>query len=64
MISFLPGVTVSDTPGIRNRSPAAAKGSSAVPGVLKCVTPGIKNKVQFTIIQRITQQIHFQVCHC
>lgn len=45
MISSLPGVTVSDTPGREDRTPAAAKGTSAVPGVLKCVTPGTKNKV-------------------
>ena len=53
MISSLPGVTVSGTPGRVNRSPAAAKGTSAVPGVLKDVTPGIPNRTQFTLIQRI-----------
>ena len=43
MVSSLPGVTVSGTPGRENRSPVAAKGTSAIPGVLKDVTPGIQN---------------------
>ena len=43
MILSLPGVTVSDTPGRRNRSPTTAKGTSAVPDVLKDVIPGIQN---------------------
>ena len=43
MILCLSGVTVSGTPGREYRSPAAAKGTSAVPGVLKDVTPGIQN---------------------
>ena len=63
MISFLPSVTVSDTSGRENRSPAAAKGTSAVPGVLKYVTPGIQNITQFSLIQGIVQRIHLQVCH-
>ena len=44
MVSSLPGVTVSGTPGRENRSPTAAKGTSAVPGVHRYVTPGIQNR--------------------